>query len=708
VTKEGIVWGKDEGAGEGAGEVPEPRKGKLQRHAHGQSTLAVEVAKDCSVDVPLNTPGVKVLKEIMPMVWDEYLTQIITGSPDLACSMGAATRHMSIYERVRVLDYVGDGKKSVAFDFHVAEGDVFLDVGGHIGLASVDALLKGAARAIIVEPIPDNLVLLRRNLAQFGDRVTIVEKCVVPEGAADTARMRSNGWRSKVVKSGGDCDAGTTTLQALIHQYHPTMVKMDIEGAEVGVLKQNIDWGACERLCFEYTITSESAAELQAALNAAGWDTKSWIPRMFKTGVNHGPGVDHVLFCTRAAPAPAVSSIYDRLNVELQRTTRDESNGAGEKKKVTGKNKKQSDPSKSVYGGNNKRVRSEKQKTRQQEGTEVLWTRSLASAIIAATKAKSANQTQLARIVGCRPTVVSHWLCGRTGGRSECGHALVNWFQENGGDQALIAFTRPSAGEAQKLVISDTDGSEEEEAESASEHSDENGDGCEDEEDEDGGEDEYEEDDEENMDFSGDDDYVPKKKRGGGAAAVASKPNPNMKPKRKRKARTIEVSDTEGEGEEEKEEDAIGAGPTNDGRQLEFKKNEATSTTISPRQSRTAKEEVLELTDRRDIQGDLQYLATCKTGSTRWFRVADLRRQTAANEGSSMDDMVRELDLQVDKAATEHKTPPLSKVARKAAKTVGKAGTPAIATAALEGGRLFRAVRNSFGNDDENSDEDTE
>ena len=78
-----------------------------------------------------------------------------------------------------------------------------------------------------------------------------------------------------------------------------------------------------------------------------------------------------------------------------------------------------------------------------------------------------------------------------------------------------------------------------------------------------------------------------------------------------------------------------------------------------------------------------------------------------------MDDMVRELDLQVYKAVTKHKTPSLSKVAGKAAKTVGKAGTPAIATPALEGSRLLRAARKAtsyiFGNDDdENGDEDTE
>ena len=301
----------DPPAGEGVSAAAHAA-GSDGRIAIPAQTLEVEVAEGCSVHVPLDTPGVKVLKEIMPAVWNEHRSEIIDGSPSLRSGMGVEKRRMSTYERET---YKQHGK-SVAFDFRVTKDDVFLDVGGHIGLASVDALLKGAARAIIVEPIPANLALLRHNLAQFGDRVTIVEKCVVPTGAADTARMQSNGWRSRVVESGGDCDAATVTMQALIDQYQPSIIKIDIEGAEEDVLKQDIDWGVCERLCFEYTVTSESATELQAALQAARWDTKSWLPSVFQTGVNHGAGIDRVLFCTREVP-----SIYDRLHAELQGMT---------------------------------------------------------------------------------------------------------------------------------------------------------------------------------------------------------------------------------------------------------------------------------------------------------------------------------------------------------------------------------------------------
>ena len=75
----------------------------------------------------------------------------------------------------------------------------------------------------------------------------------------------------------------TTSVERLLEQ-NPDIhtVKIDIEGAEEDVLKQDIDWGVCERLCFEYTVTSESATELQAALQAARWDTKIWMPSVFQ------------------------------------------------------------------------------------------------------------------------------------------------------------------------------------------------------------------------------------------------------------------------------------------------------------------------------------------------------------------------------------------------------------------------------------------
>jgi SNF2 family DNA or RNA helicase len=277
--------------------------------------------------------------------------------------------------------------------------------------------------------------------------------------------------------------------------------------------------------------------------------------------------------------------------------------------------------------------------------------------------------------------------------------------KQSSGGGAATARPKRKARKVQKPGISDFE-EEEEGADSASDQNDED----------------------ENMDFSGDDGYVvpgcpththhmkawltvPKQSGGGGAAVAAAKLKVTVP---KRKARKVDVSDTEDEEVDVEEGAEVDdAGPAS-GRKVKSTKIEATSTLISPRRPRTVKEEVLALTERREVQGHLQYLAQCKTGSTRWFRVVELRKHIPANEGgSSMDDMVRALDLQLDKPATEHKTPSLSKVMDKAAKAkaAGNAGTPAIATPALEGNRLFRSARKAtsfiFGDDDENG-EDTE
>jgi FkbM family methyltransferase len=63
-------------------------------------------------------------------------------------------------------------------------GTTFVDVGAHIGTTTVSALAhQGFERAVAIEPDPDNLRLLRANLAlnRLGDSVT-----VVPAAISDT------------------------------------------------------------------------------------------------------------------------------------------------------------------------------------------------------------------------------------------------------------------------------------------------------------------------------------------------------------------------------------------------------------------------------------------------------------------------------------------------------------------------------------------
>lgn len=57
----------------------------------------------------------------------------------------------------------------------------FLDIGGHIGTATVSVLADNPeCRAVIVEPLPENLDIIRENLARNGlaDRATVVQGAI--------------------------------------------------------------------------------------------------------------------------------------------------------------------------------------------------------------------------------------------------------------------------------------------------------------------------------------------------------------------------------------------------------------------------------------------------------------------------------------------------------------------------------------------------
>jgi FkbM family methyltransferase len=66
-------------------------------------------------------------------------------------------------------------------DLHLGPGDVFVDVGAHIGTASIAVLLDNLdATAIAVEPIPENIEVMRANAEALGvaDRLSIIAAAV--------------------------------------------------------------------------------------------------------------------------------------------------------------------------------------------------------------------------------------------------------------------------------------------------------------------------------------------------------------------------------------------------------------------------------------------------------------------------------------------------------------------------------------------------
>lgn len=164
-------------------------------------------------------------------LWDTANGQIWTPKGDKILPFLLAEQEMKIY---------GTGSRGVQ------PGDVVLDCGANIGMFTKTALASGARLVVAVEPAPETLECLRRNLAR-----EIAQKRVIvyPKGvwdhddflnlAVDEHNVGSNSLvldvsRSKSVR------VPLTTIDELVSELkleRLDFIKMDIEGAEKNALK---------------------------------------------------------------------------------------------------------------------------------------------------------------------------------------------------------------------------------------------------------------------------------------------------------------------------------------------------------------------------------------------------------------------------------------------------------------------------------------
>ena len=138
-----------------------------------------------------------------------------------------------------------------------------LDLGSNIGLAAIyfARAYPGAAIAC-VEPEPDNLALLRRNLATNGVTATIFAAAVhsedgtVPMGRADRDYGHMVIGPSEAGESGEGFEADALSVTTILDRLgweRVGLAKMDIEGHERVVLAERCDWlHRVDALCLEY------------------------------------------------------------------------------------------------------------------------------------------------------------------------------------------------------------------------------------------------------------------------------------------------------------------------------------------------------------------------------------------------------------------------------------------------------------------------
>jgi FkbM family methyltransferase len=124
----------------------------------------------------------------------------------------------------------------------VQPGDVVLDCGAHIGESTRAALAFGARLVVTVEPDPDNLAALRRNLErEITDGLVLVIDKGVYDREGTLTFVHRQGSRDGAFEEDvatGDSLA-ITTIDRIVTNLNLTAVnfiKMDIEGAEVPAL----------------------------------------------------------------------------------------------------------------------------------------------------------------------------------------------------------------------------------------------------------------------------------------------------------------------------------------------------------------------------------------------------------------------------------------------------------------------------------------
>lgn len=123
-------------------------------------------------------------------------------------------------------------------------GDVFVDIGGHIGSAAIRAAVSGA-KVIVYEPASDNFRMLCKNI-EVNDihNVTAVNKAVGPRGKAMLIIDPVNTGQNTIFEERNDFggtvkeEVDMVPLSDILQDIDSCYLKMDCEGGETEIIKE--------------------------------------------------------------------------------------------------------------------------------------------------------------------------------------------------------------------------------------------------------------------------------------------------------------------------------------------------------------------------------------------------------------------------------------------------------------------------------------
>jgi FkbM family methyltransferase len=135
--------------------------------------------------------------------------------------------------------------EEMAFVVHaLREGDLFVDIGANIGSYTVLAASVAGATVFACEPLPANYALLLANL-RLNQAENKVEALNVGVGGVEgTLRFTASFgpkdhvvWPNETIRTEEALELPVRTLDSLMGDRNPTMIKIDVEGFETEVLK---------------------------------------------------------------------------------------------------------------------------------------------------------------------------------------------------------------------------------------------------------------------------------------------------------------------------------------------------------------------------------------------------------------------------------------------------------------------------------------
>jgi FkbM family methyltransferase len=169
---------------------------------------------------------------------------------------------------------------------HVRHGDRVLEIGGGIGITGCALAAASGTAVVVVEPNPVLWPAIKRNFALNGRELTLVQSAVVSSSGApanSSLWVRGNYWWSSIEPTPGGrrIDVEAVSLGDLLERFSPTVVSIDVEGAETRLFPAEVP-EFVRSIFIEIhspSIGSAETARVVASLHASGFelvDIRAW------------------------------------------------------------------------------------------------------------------------------------------------------------------------------------------------------------------------------------------------------------------------------------------------------------------------------------------------------------------------------------------------------------------------------------------------